>query len=333
MSLRTLAQAGLPAALVTLALAASAQAQQAQAPAWKPERPVKLLVGFAPGGSADTLARLMAEPLAQRLGQPVVVENVPGAGGNIMAQRLASAAPDGYTIGVAAAGSMGITYYINPKGTKYKPESFTPITMLASQPNVVIVNNNVPAKNIAEFKNYVIANPKASYGIAGIGISNHLIAESMLYRLGVKMEAVAYKGAAPVITDLLGGHIAMTMDNITTAAVMAKEGKVRALAVTSSKRAPQLPDVPTLQEQGLKDFDMPTWQGLFAPAGLPPHVLAAYSATLQDILKAPETREKMAALGSEPRMGMTSAQFVAFLQKDRQQWADIIKTAKIEPVP
>lgn len=327
MSMRSLLQGGLTgAALATLAITSTA----AQAE-WKPDRPVKLLVGFAPGGSADTLARLIAEPLGQKLGQPVVVENVAGAGGNIMAHRLSMAAPDGYTIGVAAAGSMAITYSMNPKGTKYTPESFQPITMLATQPNVVIVNNNVPAKNIAELKTYIAANPQASYGTAGIGISNHLIAESMLNRLGVKMEAVAYKGAAPVITDLLGGHIAMTMDNITTAAVMAKEGKVKALGVTSAKRAPQLPDVPTLQEQGLKDFDMPTWQGLFAPAGLPADVAATYAKALQDVLKMPQTKEKMAALGSEPWVGMTSEQTAAFLQKDRKQWAEIIQAAKIQP--
>lgn len=316
------------AALVTLM--ATSTAAHAQ---WKPERPVKLMVGFAPGGSADTLARLIAEQLGQKLGQPVVVDNVAGAGGNIMAQRLATAAPDGYTIGVAAAGSMAITYAMNPKGTNYKPESFTPLTMLATQPNVVIVNNKVPAKNIAELKTYITQNPQASYGVAGIGISNHLIAESMLNRLGVKMEAVAYKGAAPVISDLLGGHIVMTMDNITTAAVMAKEGKVKALAVTSAKRAPQLPDVPTLQEQGLKDFDMPTWQGLFAPAGLPADVAATYAKVLQDILKMPETRDRMAALGSEPWVGMSAAQTAAFLQKDRKQWADIMQAAKIQPLP
>lgn len=327
MSLHSLTKAGLcAAALGALALGTTPALAQ-----WKPERPIKLLVGFAPGGSADTLARLIAEPLGQKLGQPVVVDNVPGAGGNIMAQRLATSHADGYTIGVAAAGSMAITYSMNPKGTKYKPESFLPITMLATQPNVVIVNNKVPAKNIAELKTYIAANPQASYGIAGIGISNHLIAESMLYRMGVKMEAVAYKGAAPVITDLLGGHIAMTMDNITTAAAMAKEGKVRALAVTTAKRAPQLPDVPTLQEQGIKGFDMPTWQGLFAPAGLPPEIATAYYNAVQDILKMPETKEKMAVLGSEPWAGMTSAQFADYLSKDRAQWAATIKAANIEP--
>lgn len=298
--------------------------------AWKPERPVKLLVGFAPGGSADTLARLIAEPLGQKLGQPVIVDNVPGAGGNIMAARLAGAPADGYTVGIAAAGSMAITFELNPKGTNYKPGSFQPVAMLASQPNVLIVNNNVPASNLQEFKAYVSRTPSASYGIAGVGISNHLIAEAMLHRLGVKMEAVPYKGASPVITDLLGGHIVMTMDNITTAAQLANEGKVKALGVTSAQRAPQLPNVPTLQEQGLANFDMPTWQGFFAPAGLPAPILHAYYDALQEVLKQPGTVEKMARLGSQPVVGMDSAKFASFLEADRRQWSATIKAANIK---
>ncbi len=298
--------------------------------AWKPDRPVRLLVGFAPGGSADVLARLIAEPLGQKLGQPVVVENVAGAGGNIATGRLANAAADGYTLGIAAAGSMAITFELNPKGTPYKPTSFTPITMVASQPNVLIVNKDVPANNLQEFKAYVARTPSASYGIAGIGISNHLIAEAMLHRLGVKMEAIPYKGAAPVIADLLGGHLAMTMDNITTAAALANDGKVKALGVTSAQRAPQLPNVPTLQEQGLAGFDMPTWQGVFAPAGLPAPILQAYYDALQEIVRQPGTVEKMARLGSQPVAGMEPAKFASFLEADRRQWAGTIKAANIK---
>lgn len=327
MSIRPMIHAGVCA----LTLATTALGSTAALAEWKPERPVKLLVGFAPGGSADTLARLIAEPLGRKIGQPVVVENVPGAGGNIMAQRLSTAPADGYTLGMGAAGSMSVTFNLNPAATKYKPESFAPVTLLATQPNVVIVNNNVPASNINDLKGYIQKTPQASYGIAGIGISNHLIAESMLSRLGVKMEAVAYKGAAPVITDLLGGHIVMTVDNITTAAALVKEGKVKALGVTTAKRAPQLPDVPTLQEQGIKNFDMPTWQGLFAPAGLPADVMKTYFQAVQEVLKDPATHEKMALLGSEPVSGVSSADFVKYLAKDRAQWAQTIKAANIQP--
>jgi len=151
----------------------------------------------------------------------------------------------------------------------------------------------------------------------------------MLYKMGVKVPHAAYRGAAPVITDLLGGHIAMTMDNISTAAPLASQGKVKAIAVASIKRAPQLPNVPTLDEQGLKGFDMPTWQGVFAPAGLPADVLAAYYAALQDVLKQPGVIEKMAGLGSEPVTGMTPEKTSQFLENDRKQWADIVKAANI----
>ena len=318
-------------AAVTTSLALLAVLPAHAQPAWKPDRPVKLLVGFSPGGSADTLARLIAEPLGQKLGQPVIVDNIPGAGGGIMAARLASSPADGYTVGIGAAGSMAITFELNPKGTPYKPTSFTPVTLLAVQPNVVIVNKSIPANNIAELKDYISRTPSASDGIAGIGISNHLIAEAMLARMGVKMPAVPYKGAAPVITDLLGGHIAMTMDNITTAAQLAKEGKVKALAVTTAKRAPQLPDVPTLQEQGLTGFDMPTWQGIFLPAGAPKPVVDAYYAAIQEVLQNPSTKEKMANLGSQPFAGMTSADFVIYLENERKQWAATIKAANIQP--
>lgn len=299
------------------------------ADAWKPTKPVRLLVGFAPGGSADTLARMIAEPLSQRLGQPVVVENLAGAGGNIMAYRLSQSAADGYAIGIAAAGSMAITHVLNPKGTNYKPTDFTPLTLVATQPNVVIVNKDVPANNLAELKAYFQKTPAATYGTAGVGISNHLIAETMLHKLGVKVPHAAYRGAAPVITDLLGGHIAMTMDNISTAAPLAQQGKVKAIAVASIKRAPQLPNVPTLDEQGLTGFDMPTWQGVFAPAGLPAEIRDAYYAALQDVVKQQGVIDKMAMLGSEPVSGMTPEQFAQFLDKDRQQWADIVKAANI----
>lgn len=330
MSTQITRRAGRCRAVLAMSLAAVfAAAPAAAAEAWKPTKPVRLLVGFAPGGSADTLGRLLAEPLSKQLGAPVVVENLAGAGGNIMAQRLATSAADGYTIGIGAAGAMAITYAINAQGTRYKPADFTAITLAATQPNVVLVNADVPADNLEELKAYFQKTPTATYGTAGVGISNHLIAETLLHRLGVKVEHAAYRGAAPVITDLLGGHIVMTVDNISTAAPLVKDGKVKGLAVTSLVRSPQLPNVPTADEQGLKGFDMPTWQGVFAPAGLPAEILATYEQALQAVLAQPETAQKMAGLGSEPVKGVTPAAFEAFLAKDRAQWADIAKAANI----
>ena len=316
------------AALCALGALAAAPAQGQTA--WAPEKPVKLLVGFAPGGSADTLARLLADPLSAKLGQPVVVENAAGAGGNIMAFRLAAAAADGHTIGIGAAGSFAITFAVNAQGTNYKPTDFTPITQAATQPNVVIVNNDVPASNLAELKDYIQSTPAATYGTAGFGISNHLIAETMLSKMGVKMEHAAYRGAAPVVTDLLGGHIAMTVDNISTAAQLVTAGKVRAIGVTTTTRASQLPNVPTLDEQGLKGFDMPTWQGVFAPANLPAPIVETYYEALQEVLKQPDVVEKMAKLGSEPVTGVTPEAFASFLEADRAQWAKTAQEADIK---
>ncbi|SPA24988.1 conserved hypothetical protein, UPF0065 [Cupriavidus taiwanensis] len=307
---------------------AAAMAPAAQAQEWKPAKPVRLLVGFAPGGSADLLARLVQAPLSESLGVPVVVENVPGAGGNIAADKLAKAAADGYTIGMGAAGAMAVTHVLNPKGTPYKADDFTPIVMLATQPNVVIVNPALPVKTMADFAAYVKKTPQVTYGTAGVGTSNHLIAETMLHRLGIDMVHAPYKGATPVITDLMGGHIAMTVDNITTAAALAKSGKVKALAVTGSKRSPLLPEVPTLAESGLKDFNMPTWQGIFGPKDLPKAIVARYNQALVKALANPEVRKKMAEFGSEP-VGDTPEHFAGFLAQDRKMWADVIKTAKV----
>lgn len=301
----------------------------AAADTWKPNKPIHLLVGFAPGGSADTLGRLIADPLSKELGAQVVVENLAGAGGNIMAQRLSQAKPDGYTIGVSAAGSMAIAHALKVSSVQYKPQDFQPITLLATQPNVVIINNDVPARNLAEFVSYVKATPSSTYGIAGIGISNHLIAEAMLQRAGVKMEVAAYRGAAPVITDLLGGHIQMSVDNISTAAQLVAQGKVRAIAVTTKERATQLPDVPTLEEQGISNFDMPTWQGLFAPAGLPADILATYQAALQKVLKSDELHQKMAVLGSSPVVGMSTEAFTTYVADDIKRWEQISKDGNI----
>ncbi|SPR96891.1 Bug family tripartite tricarboxylate transporter substrate binding protein [Cupriavidus taiwanensis] len=303
-------------------------ASGAHAQEWKPAKPVRLLVGFAPGGSADLLARLVQGPLSESLGVPVVVENVPGAGGNIAADKLAKASPDGYTIGMGAAGAMAVTHVLNPKGTPYKADDFTPIAMLATQPNVVIINPALPVKTIADFTAYVKKTPQVTYGTAGVGTSNHLIAETMLHRLGIDMVHAPYKGATPVITDLMGGHIAMTVDNITTAAALAKSGKVKALAVTGSKRSPLLPEVPTLAESGLKDFNMPTWQGIFGPKDLPKAIVARYNQALVKALANPEVRKKMAEFGSEP-VGDTPEHFAGFLAQDRKMWADVIKTAKV----
>lgn len=298
-------------------------------PPWRPAKPVRFLVGFSAGGSADTLARLLATPMSQYLGQPVVVENIAGAGASIAMSALVRSAPDGLTIGMGSPGTHAINPAIMGAKMPFKvPQDFTPITLLVTQPNVLIVNNNLGINNAAEFMAWVKANPSAAFGSAGVGTSNHLCGELFSDRLGVKLTHVAYKGAAQVLTDLMGGHIPMTFDNITTAAVMAREKKVKAIAVTTAKRSPLLPDVPTLAESGLPGYDLASWQGLFGPRGLPAPVLQVLYDAANHALKDPEVRRRLVELGSEPG-GQPPEVFAGYVQSEMKRWGDIVRTAKL----
>lgn len=299
----------------------------AQGAPWRPTKAVRFIVGFSAGGSADVLARLLAEPMGKYLGQAVVVENIVGAGASVAMGTLARSAPDGHTIGMGAAG----THAINPAmlGAKlpYKVQDTTPITELVTQPNVLIVNKALNLQTLPQFIAWVKANPNAAYASAGIGTSNHLCGEWLSNRLGLKLQHVAYKGAAQVITDLLGGHVPMTFDNITTAANLAKEGKVAAIAVTTAKRSPLLPEVPPMADV-IPGFDLASWQGLFGPGELPaPIVLELHKATVQ-ALQSAEVRQKLAVFGSEP-VGQSPAEFATFLAGEAKRWGDIVRAANL----
>ncbi|HYF18651.1 MAG TPA: tripartite tricarboxylate transporter substrate binding protein [Ramlibacter sp.] len=313
--------------LAGAAVALAAPWAFAQAAPWRPSRPVRFIVGFSAGGSADVLARLLAEPMGKYLGQSVVVENIVGAGAGIAMATVARAAPDGHTIGMGAAG----THAINPamQGAKlpYKVQDTTPITQLVTQPNVLIVNNGLGVETLPQFVAWVKANPKAAYGSAGIGTSNHLCGEWLSNRLGLQMEHVAYKGAAQVITDLLGGHIPMTFDNITTAANLAKEGKVKAVAVTTARRSPLLPNLPPIADV-IPGYDLASWQGLFGPGGLPAPVLGELHKATVQALQAADVRQKLAGFGSEA-VGQPQAEFAAFITTEMKRWGDIVRAANL----
>lgn len=319
-------------ALATLAAGAAgvlapAAFAQGSAAAWRPSKPLRFIVGFSAGGSADVLARLLAEPMGKYLGQSVVVENIVGAGAGIAMATLARSAPDGHTVAMGAPGTHAINPAILGPKLPFKVQDTQGITQLVTQPNVVIVNKDLGINNLAQFIAWLKANPNASYGSAGIGTSNHLCGEWLSDRLGLKLSHVAYKGAAQVITDLLGGHIPMTFDNITTAANLAKEGKVNAVAVTTAKRSPLLPDVPPLAE-AVPGFDLASWQGLFAPRGVPAPVLQElYKATVH-ALNTPEVRQRLAGFGSEP-VGQSPAEFAAFLDAEAKRWGDIVRAANL----
>lgn len=325
--LRSAARRRVLATLGAGAASAIAPLTFAQAAPWRPAKPVRFIVGFSAGGSADVLARVLAEPMAKSLGQPVVVENIVGAGASVAMAALSRAAPDGHTIGMGAAG----THAINPAmlGAKlpYRVQDTTPITELVTQPNVLIVNKALNIQTLPQFIAWVKANPTAAYASAGIGTSNHLCGEWLSNRLGLKMQHIAYKGAAQVITDLLGGHVPMTFDNITTAATLAREGKVNAIAVTTATRSSLLPDVPPMAD-AIPGFDLASWQGLFGPGELPAPILQELHKAAVQALHAPEVRQKLAVFGSEP-VGQSPSEFANFLNGEAKRWGDIVRAANL----
>jgi tripartite-type tricarboxylate transporter receptor subunit TctC len=314
---------GRPYALVAgLVLAAFAGLLHAQP--W-PAKPIKYVVPFAPGGSTDILGRVMAEKLTPVLGQPVVVENKPGAGGGVGAEYVAKAAPDGYTImgGTISTHAINASLY---KNLPYDPvKDFVPIVLLARVPNMLVVNADLPVKNVKELIALLKANPnKYSFASAGNGTSQHLCGELFKTMSGTEMQHIPYKGSPPALQDVMGGQVALTFDNITTAWPLAKAGKLRALAVTTATRSSVAPDVPTLAEAGLPGFDVGSWQGVFAPAGTPPEIVKRLNTEIVKILNLPDVKEKIAALGADVAPN-TPEDFLVFVKAEGAKWADVVK--------
>jgi tripartite-type tricarboxylate transporter receptor subunit TctC len=308
--------------LVALALAAFASAANAQA--W-PSKPIKWIVPFAPGGTTDILARTISEKLSQALGQPVIVENKPGAGGGVGAEFTAKAPPDGYTImgGTISTHAINASLY---KNLPYDPvKDFAPITLIVRLPNLLVVHPDVPAKNVAELIALMKANPaKYTFASSGNGTSQHLSGELFKAMAGVDMQHIPYKGSPPALQDVVGGQVTMTFDNITTAWPLAKAGKLRALAVTTAKRSSIAPDVPTLAESGLAGYEVGSWQGAFAPAGTPPEIVKRLNAEMVKIINMPDVKEKLVGLGAEP-VANTSEEFGALVKAEIVKWADVVK--------
>jgi len=299
-------------------------ASHATAQAW-PAKPIKWVVPFAPGGTTDILARTIGEKLAVALGQPVIIENKPGAGGGLGADFVAKAAPDGYTIlgGTISTNAINASLY---KNLPYDPvKDFMPITMIARVPNMLVVNNDVPAKNVAELIVLMKTNSgKYTFASSGNGTSQHLSGELFKSVAGVDMQHIPYKGSPPALQDVMGGSVTMTFDNITTAWPLAKGGKLRALGVTTAKRSPAAPDVPTLAEAGLTGYEIGSWQGVFAPAGTPPEIVKRLNTEIVKIINSPEVNEKLLLLGAEP-VGNSSEEFTLFVKAEVVKWGDIVK--------
>lgn len=310
------------AALVLTVLSGSALAQD-----W-PNKSVTLVVPFPPGGTTDVLARALGEKLSQSLGQPVIVENKPGAGATLGADYVAKAKPDGYTLLVGAVHHT-IASSVYKKLPYDFQKDFAPITMIALVPNVLTINATTPARNMAELVALAKVKPGGmTYGSNGNGTAQHLIGTQFQNMTGTDIVHIPYKGSGPLATDLLGGQISMSFDTITPVLQHIKGGKLRALAVTTAKRSSALPDVPTLDEAGLKGFNIGTWFGVLAPVATPKSVVIKLNTEMVKVIQSAEFRKRMDEIGAEP-IGNSSEQMAQQISGETRKFATLVKEAKV----
>ncbi|WP_420869193.1 Bug family tripartite tricarboxylate transporter substrate binding protein [Cupriavidus gilardii] len=312
-------------ATMALAVGAATLVGAARAEAPYPSKPIRLVVPFAPGGSSDILARLLADRLKSELGQVVVVENKPGAGGNIAGESVARAAPDGHTLLLAAAGPTVINPSLYSKMPFDPARDLAPITVLAREHNLMAVKAQLPVRNLSEFLAYARSHPgKLSFGSPGNGTVAHLGGELLNRTAGLKMQHVPYKGSGPAVADLMAGHIDLMIDNMPALLAQVQGGKLRPIAVASDKRAAALPDVPTFDEAGVKGYLVTAWKGLMAPAGTPKPVIAKLHEACARILATPEMRKRVIELGAEP-VGNSPEAFAAQIRSETAWWAAQVK--------
>jgi len=295
-----------------------------------PVRPVRMLIGFPPGGGTDIVGRIVAQKLSENLGQPVVPENRGGATGMVAAELAARAAPDGYTIMMAHISAMSILPSLYPKMAYDTAKDFAPITLAAIGPNLLVVHPSLPVKNTKELIALAKARPgQLHYASPGSGSVQHLSGELFKLQAKVDMLHVPYKGSGQSIVDLIAGHVQLNFDAVPVVIGHARQGRLRALAVTSEKRSALLPDIPTVSEAGVPGFDMGTWWGLVAPAAVNKDVVAKLYAESIKVLKQPDVRDRLANVGAEPG-GNTPEQFGAFIRSESVKYARIVKDANIK---
>lgn len=294
-----------------------------------PTRPVTIIVPATPGGILDQSSRLVASELTRLLNQPVLVENKAGGGQIIGMQALLRAEPDGHTLVMGSVGPNAANYSLYAK-LPYGPGDFAPVAHVVSMPNVLLVHPDVPARTVTELVALAKARPGAlSMASSGNGTSSHLAGEMLKWRAGIDLVHVPYKGAAPAMTDLLGGQVQVMVDNLITALPQLKAGKLRALAVTSAQRVPELPDVPTVAESGFPGFEVTVWVGLLTNGKAPPAAISTLHAEITKVLAMPHVRQRLADMGGAS-LPMSPAQFGEFIRKETDKWATVVREAGIK---
>ena len=304
----------------------------ASAAAEYPARPVTLVVAFTPGGPSDVLARHIGRRLQEILHQPFIVENRPGAGGNIAAEQVANAAPDGYTLLMGNNSILATNAALYKKINYNAEKDFVPISLIGTQANILVVNPSVPANSLTELIALAKASPGTlNFASSGHGAAAHLAGELFKTEAKINIVHVAYKGAAPALNDIIAGHVQMMFATAASVIGLIRQGKVRALAVTTPKRTALLPDLPTMDELGLKDFDATTWHGLVAPAGTPREIIDTLHFAAVEALKDPDTRKSLKGLGVDI-IGSTPKEFEAYIHSEIPKWTAVVKAsgARIE---
>jgi tripartite-type tricarboxylate transporter receptor subunit TctC len=322
MNRRTLLAALAASLAVAAAVPPAALAQTAF-----PTRPIRIVVPFPPGGTTDILARAAAQKMAEAWKEQAVVDNRPGAGGNIGAELVAKAPPDGYTMLMGTVGTHSINASLYAKMPYDHVRDFAPVILVAAVPNVLVVHPSVPVNSVAELIAYAKANPgRLNFASSGSGTSIHLAGELFKVMAGVTMTHVPYKGSAPAIADLVGGQVQLMFDNLPSALPQIKAGRLRALGVTSAQRAPALPDVPTIAESGLPGYEASSWFGLLAPAGTPKDVVAKVNGEVARWLASPEAKEKLLSQGANAAGG-TPEDFARHIAAETAKWQQVVKAS------
>ena len=311
-------------ALLALAVASGAAAQ-----ATYPDKPIKMIIGFPPGGAPDVVARLVGQKLSESLGQPIVMDHATGAGGNIAMERLSKAAPDGYTLGFLVNGQL----VINPSLYKlaYDPAKvFAPISQVTVTPNMLVVNNAVPAKNVQELVALARAKPgELTFASGGTGTGNHMAAELLKSVARIDVRHIPYKGVLPAVPDLIGERVTMMFSPMPVVLPYVRDGRLRGLAVTSLQRAASAPDLPTIAESGYPGFEVTIWYAILAPAGTPPAIVRRLNQEIVKALAQPDVRAKLADQGLEP-IGNSPEELAAVIRSETSTWARVVRDANIQ---